>query len=151
MQPCHMIGIPMCALPSQPSQHVGLTVWIRRPEPALGTFRGHVEQNRIRLPEHEFAVLEGGHFLVRIESSILRSELVATTEIDHLKLEIENKMILECDDSQHARRRRKEIKLHSEGFSLCRRLEVGHNLYLSRFPTILIALTNRFHRVLPGW
>jgi hypothetical protein len=106
-----------CAL-SQASQRstIGLATKIRRPEPALGAFRRHVEQDGVRLPEDEFAILEGRHLPVGIEGQILGSELVATTEIDRFELAIESKMILECDDGQHARRWWKEIELHYKSF-----------------------------------
>src|SRR5215469_12196041 len=102
----------MRALPSEPTQHVGLAAQIRRPEPALGALRRHVEQDGVRLPKHEFAILEGRHLPVRIESEILRSELVATTEIDRIELAIESKMVLECDDDERARRGWEEVESH---------------------------------------
>src|SRR5262245_50239514 len=108
----------MRALPSEPTQHIGLTAQIRRPEPALGTLRRHVEQDGVRLPEHEFAVREGRHLLVGIEGEIRRSELVATTEINRVKFAIESKMALECDDGEHARRWWKDVEFHIQQDSL---------------------------------
>src|SRR5262249_9138608 len=84
-----------------------------RPEPSLGALRRHVEENGVRLPEHEFAVLESRHLPVGIEGEIFGSELVATTKINRFQLTIESKMVLECDDAEHARGWGKEIELHS--------------------------------------
>src|SRR5258708_10575759 len=102
----------MRALPSEPTQHIGLAAQIRRPEPALGALRRHVEQDGVRLPEHEFAILEGRHLPVGIESEILRRELVATAEIDRVEFAIESKMVPECKDGERARRWGKEVASH---------------------------------------
>jgi hypothetical protein len=104
-----------CAL-SQASQRSTSAAQIRRPEPALGALRRHVEQDGVRLPEHEFPIREGRHLLVGIEGQILGNELVTTTEIDRFELAIESKMILEGDDAEHARRRRKEVESHYKLF-----------------------------------
>src|SRR5204863_9106117 len=109
---------PVRALPGEPAQHIGLAAQIRRPEPALGTLRRHVEQNSVRLPEHEFVILEGRHLPVGIESEILRSELIAATEIDRNELAIESKMVPKRDDGERARGWRKQVEFHCQRTSV---------------------------------
>src|SRR5215831_548828 len=54
----------------------------------------HVKQNCVGLPKHEAVVLERWHFF-EIEREVLRSKLVATSEINGLYPTIEGEMILQ--------------------------------------------------------
>jgi hypothetical protein len=66
------------------------------------TLARKVKQNGIRFPEHETIILKRWHFFVRIESDVLRGELVASPEVDRLHLTIKRKMIFQGHDGERA-------------------------------------------------
>jgi hypothetical protein len=105
--------------PGEPAQNMRLTLQIGRPEPPVGALGRHVKQNCVGLPEHETVVLKRRHFLVGIESEVLRSQLVAPSEVNGL-LAVEGEVALQGHDAEHAWRWRKELEFHfhdlSKGF-----------------------------------
>jgi hypothetical protein len=77
----------------------------------------HVKQNGIRLPEHKTVVFERRHFLVGIESEVLRCKLIATSEIKQLYLTVKRKVIFQSQDAYRTSRRKK-VEFHFRQTSL---------------------------------
>jgi hypothetical protein len=55
----------------------------------LRLLRGEIEQDRVRLPEHEAIVFEHRHLPVGIHRDVLGRELIALSEIDDLRFAVE--------------------------------------------------------------
>src|SRR6516162_7387645 len=72
----------------------------------------HIKQNCVGLQKHEAVVLE--RWLFWIEREVLRSKLVATSEVNGLYRTIQGEMILQGHDAEHACRWRKEVEFHSQ-------------------------------------
>src|SRR5580704_2450988 len=60
----------MSAFPGEPTQDIRLPQHARWPKSAVRVFVRQVEQDRVRLPEHEAVVFEHWHFKVRVSCRV---------------------------------------------------------------------------------
>src|SRR5262249_4272172 len=117
----------MRAFPREPAQDIRLTFHIRGPESAVGVLGRHVKQDGIRFPKHETIVLYGRHFFIGIESEVLGSKLVATSEVNRLHLTVERKIVFQGHDAERTCRSWKDVEFHGQQTPLTRRKAAAHS------------------------